>query len=382
MYIRCAGCFSSTWVQSLVPGEAASTVECKSCGLDYNLFNVGELGVEETEQYERAQQFAEFNGIDLPSAYSVLLGVMELDDAKEHRRQIAGAVPDAPAESSDVAEEVTNAIDAAMAVVEEPPTITETPTHSDPKNYDSDFEPAVMNGDLTVEQAKARGSRVALVHRLARRHSLTRELAGDVADNRLSLAEARRRRQSSDELVVPKNEDVAFRMVRNQLMLGVWVIALLALAAYGYKNWRMSVEDSLFENGREARRAAAIAEAEELARKQLDDIELPDDRVHVVTDSFGNVTRVEGPDPLSVLRTFCKSGTNVTRFEPIELVDAIPPSAGRRVGIFRDRHDVTQRFAIRIERGDRSWLAGDGTVPVPITPAPPSPLNAKGIAAY
>lgn len=62
--------------------------------------------------------------------------------------------------------------------------------------YDRRFGPAVAAGLMTVAQAAARGNRQVFGEQLARRHGLPLELAFEVADNRVSAAEAVRGRRS------------------------------------------------------------------------------------------------------------------------------------------------------------------------------------------
>ena len=78
MYLRCPECQSANWIESVVPGESDPWVSCKDCGHRLLLMSGGELGTTAEEQHRRALQYAEFNQIDLPSAYSVLLGLMPL----------------------------------------------------------------------------------------------------------------------------------------------------------------------------------------------------------------------------------------------------------------------------------------------------------------
>ena len=368
MYIRCAECHASTWIESLVPGVAAATATCRSCDQQHSLMNAGEIGVDEDEQYQRALQFAEFNGIDLPSSYSVLLGVMELEAAKEFRRQNAASVA---APSNEDAE--------ATGKDEAPPSFS-ADMGGGRTGYDPEFKRAVDEGHLTAEQAVARGDRSALVHRLTRKHALSRELAAAVADNQINLSEARRKRPSIEGTINVTPEDAAFSSMRRQLLVGFAAVTMLALAFQGYLSWRQSVETSLFEDGRGARRAAALAETEEQTRQQIDLTRIVADRTRVETDIEGQVMRVEGPDPMSVLKSFCTTGPNAWRFEPIELTEAIPPSSGRRIGIYRDLRDLGTLFGIRIDRHDNIWASGDGQQPVPTLTAPRTPIGSRSVA--
>jgi hypothetical protein len=77
MYIRCFKCKGVTWVGS--GAEPSTGLPCRGCNQQLLIKNT--LGTEDTSLVEDAARFAEASQIDLPSANSVLLGVMELKDA-------------------------------------------------------------------------------------------------------------------------------------------------------------------------------------------------------------------------------------------------------------------------------------------------------------
>ena len=83
MYIHCCRCHESTWIRSLVPGLGEPSIECQDCGHEHDLSRSSELGETGKEQYDLASEFASGNGVDLPTAYSVLLGLMTLQEARD-----------------------------------------------------------------------------------------------------------------------------------------------------------------------------------------------------------------------------------------------------------------------------------------------------------
>ncbi|HKQ61613.1 MAG TPA: hypothetical protein VJS92_09980, partial [Candidatus Polarisedimenticolaceae bacterium] len=95
MYIRCVQCHVPTWIPSELGPEPLGAV-CRACGRRYQLRATPELGSSSRDQYQNAQRFSEANGVDLPSAYSVLLGLMTLEQARVRREQPRPAAPPPP----------------------------------------------------------------------------------------------------------------------------------------------------------------------------------------------------------------------------------------------------------------------------------------------
>ena len=83
MYIRCSRCHEPTRIRSLVPGLVDRSVECQDCGHEHDLSRSDELGETGKAQYEIANEFATRNSVDLPTAYSILLGLMTLQEARD-----------------------------------------------------------------------------------------------------------------------------------------------------------------------------------------------------------------------------------------------------------------------------------------------------------
>ena len=84
MYLRCSKCHAPTWIRSLVPGTVDTTVACGECHHEHDLSRAQELGLDNKSQHAAAQAFADRHGVDLPTAYSVLLGLIDLEAAREH----------------------------------------------------------------------------------------------------------------------------------------------------------------------------------------------------------------------------------------------------------------------------------------------------------
>jgi hypothetical protein len=80
VYIRCATCTRSARFK-LNPG--ASKGRCSFCASSYSLVGLADLGDNQEKHGQRVEQYAEENQIDPASAYSVLLGIMTLERARE-----------------------------------------------------------------------------------------------------------------------------------------------------------------------------------------------------------------------------------------------------------------------------------------------------------
>src|SRR6185436_21029992 len=111
MYIRCPNCATSTRAAYSI----RQGVTCASCGRFTMLKNAKDLGETPQERFHRAYGFARKHRIDLASAYSVLLGIIQIEEAFP--------IPAADA-------------------------------------YDPGFRDAVSRGFLSVQQAVERGDRV------------------------------------------------------------------------------------------------------------------------------------------------------------------------------------------------------------------------------
>jgi hypothetical protein len=78
MYIRCPKCMgSSRFGPTMLDGQPS----CATCGHGFSFEGLAQLGSTPLQRYERAEEFARSNGIDLASAYAVLLGILPIDRA-------------------------------------------------------------------------------------------------------------------------------------------------------------------------------------------------------------------------------------------------------------------------------------------------------------
>ncbi len=89
MYIRCRDCHGSIWIPSEEDAVEAVTAACRRCDRSYVL-EVSEFLRSTGERFsELARCCASDNDIDLPSAYSVLYGVLDLKEIRDLQKKSA-----------------------------------------------------------------------------------------------------------------------------------------------------------------------------------------------------------------------------------------------------------------------------------------------------
>jgi len=361
MYIRCAECQAATWLETLAPGEVGLSIACKSCKHEYSLLAAGELGVTADEQHQRALQFAEFNQIDLPSAYSVLLGFMDLEDAKQARGDLI-------AKHSEPGD--TSATPEALRL----PLIPEKP--SSDGAYDPGFEPSVAAGRMTAQEALTRGDRRVYVAQLARRHSLTMHLAELVADNKMSLHSAARRIRGEGDGGRPPLESATSR--QKKIVLGLTAGLILAAFVHAGSVWTRSLRQT-----RAAAKATEVAAATRanIAAERVAQTATPVSRTKIKTDENGDVVEVVGRNPSEVLFAYCDASKGTRQLQPLELTSTVPPSSGTRLGLLRNFDEVDGPYAITIrqDRKSRTWVAGNGEDPLVPSLAPAFPEDAMRV---
>jgi hypothetical protein len=253
-------------------------------------------------------------------------------------------------------------------------------------NFDPGFRPAVEEGYLTVQQAVQRGNRRVLATRLQQRHGISEHQALLVADNRVSIGEIMQEREAA-AAAAPASPKVAraaatrtaapstgkpragrARMVVSLLLIlaGTGAVGLL-----GWNRWQQQVDQS---------RAVAHAESVREARQAENRMEASPEPApadpktavrrgtEVLTNEFGQVTRVSAPDPRSALESYCAA---VPGLDPLGVEDAPGAATGVRLGILRDMGRPQHHLAIRLKRDHRTgrWGAGDGTTPLEPTVA-------------
>lgn len=346
MYIRCKSCHGAMWH----PG--GTTAEACSCGQVYRFSK--SLGAAQVKRLgQQARDYAREQGIDLPAAYSIKLGLLTLEQVRDMGREMRPADhPEAASEPADVPE-----------------------IQGRKYKYDHGFDQAVADGCLTPGQAFERGSREALAQRIADRHGLSMEQAYKVADNRVPLlAVLRDQKDESRPAVVP--------LVGTRKPRPSWVnrgIAAVGLAAIVVTAWVWYATRAIPEGSPEALVAPVLpAMSEPTAR------DAPPSREAVLrsatsvrNDGHGRVVQIVGPDPRSVTIAFCESVGPERRFEVLDVTPSIPPDAGSRLGLIRDLDkDSFQTIPIRRDRETRRWVVGDGLNPIRPHTAPPAVMRA------
>lgn len=306
MLIRCKHCHGSV---QLATEADSDQVSCPTCKQRYTL-KLGRGKAARDQLFARARKVALKYEIDLPAAYSVVLGLMTVEQV----RSVQG--PSRPIRS-----EASGSIRKYK--------------------YDPEFHDAVMQGFLTPYHAFERGKRQAFAERMAARHRLSIDQALAVADGRESLLTALRHQRPGPSVAVSVS-----RLPRPE----VWVSALLAITA-------LAAVASFFLPGLKGRAKDLIAGNEAVAVERNHD---------------GEVVRIEGPDPVSVFKAYCSAmkpklerkciGLYRGRQEPSELL----------LGLQRDLSVSEANIAIYIahDRTRRSWVAGNGRSPLAAFQAP------------
>lgn len=376
MYIRCLDCQSSTWIESVEPGSKAQGVSCRACGREYALEVPADLGATQRDQYQKALSFAEGHGIDLPSAYSVLLGIMSVDEARGLREKAV----------SDTTKAAAARIAARKARARKKAPDPAGPRAAGPEKaerspYDPGFRRAVRDGTLTAAQAMERGNRKRMATRLARANGLSRKLAFEVADNRISLPAALRQ-QAERKASTKGPRPVRLTPRQRSWITGVFSVAFMLLAVNGVCLWHGYAEEAEAAKGLTETVARQNATTPEPAPPRQDAPSRTVDPTEVRTDDEGRVLSVAGPNPREVLIRYCRAASLETRLEPVELTSAVPPFPGTRLGLFREHGKPESLLAIRIRRESRThrWVTGDGSHPIEAFRAPPIPADAQRIA--
>jgi hypothetical protein len=235
--------------------------------------------------------------------------------------------------------------------------------------YDSGYQAAVSAGYLSVQQAVERGERHAAATRLAQRHRLPLKLALQVADNRITIKQALDLKAELERRAIQQPQTSASQGVLRFVVLGMGALILAGVGLHLLLQWFEGPDRDGSSQG-----VAVAAVRSSRPPIQIQATAPPPPPLTVPkTDSTGQVIEVVGPDPKSVLVSFCVTGTRADRREAVTVVDAVPPSLSVRLGIFRnlDRPDAPLR-AIRIREDPTTnrWVAGDGRNPVPTEAAP------------
>ena len=330
MAIRCGSCHRAMCLSESPDRVGVSVAQCVHCSQQHMLPDLSLLRL--TATLEVAREVAREHRIDLPAAYSILLEILTIEQVLDTYDSKPKEVP-------------ATEMDFVIQVLD----------------LDPGFHAAIQTGTLTAAQAVQRGSRSAFVSRLVSRHGLSESVALDVADNKIPLIEAIRKRGARKPIQVP--QPVTSGPPQRMALL-VTALVLVVLAAGAFKSWQKIDAAATSER---------VAAAEKLRRV----IESTNTRL----DDRGRVTEINGSDPRHVLIAYCSKVNGDKRPKPVEIVQPDPPENGVRLGIFTDPRHGGDRFAIRIERrgGVRSWVAGGDGEPVAVFEAPDVPPLAPRI---
>jgi hypothetical protein len=307
--LRCGKCHATVWIHPTAR-RAGGAVAC-DCGQTYVLQRWPRLPGDERLLAKRARELAREQEIDLPGAYSVLLGTATVQELRELGGPASPACRTVPAEAPR------------------------------PCRYDRAFQPAIDAGLLSEMQAAERGNRDAWASTLVARHRLSKEVAYDVTDNKLSLLEAIRRREAPGAPV-----HVALRrptLGPVGLLAAVFVTAVVLVVV--------------------ARRPAPVVVD---ARHGVLEIR----GAEVRTDGAGRVVQVFGPSPRSVLEAYSEAADR--RLEVLDVLPAANPDERSRIGLLRDPREPRTLRAITIheDREAGRWRAGETDRPLVTEAAP------------
>ena len=338
MYIRCGSCRTSTRVP-LVSARASLT--CASCGRVHELNRALELGATPRERCHKAQAFAEQHGMDLASAYSVLLGVMSLEEAAAYEQSCPGS------DSTETAQRYSRP---------DSPLPADTKPEQRTPSYDPGFHDAIAGGFLTIRMAVERGDRVIFASRLARRHGIPLALAFEVTDNTISLRDARVRVASKKAQLDVETPLQPGAQPRSR-MLGYFAILFAVVGAYLLGGWVSGngQDGSLSTSSRESRSAGETAPGRVAPMVQS--------VTAIRSDADGRLTQLIGPTPDWVLKAFCASGLGSTGRVPVRVEKSVNGS----LGIFRES-GKTSAITILEDDHSNSWVAGNGADPIRAIP--------------
>jgi len=207
------------------------------------------------------------------------------------------------------------------------------------------------------------------------------ELALRVADNRMTVHQAVQQKAAREAKEPRRPQTSVSHGVWNFTVISVGVMILAGLGVHVYHVWG----EYLAARGMailEPAPAAAVPRAHIAAPAEAPPEFAPPPPLTVPkTDSTGQLVEVVGPDPKSVLISFCISGRQSGRREPIEIAPTVPPDSSARWGLFRnlDNPSMPPR-AILIRKDARTgrWRAGNGRTPI-MTETPPPPPGARPV---
>lgn len=350
MNIRCVQCTAQIPIPPA--GDPNPVAICPGCGKRYKVSVRTPPPAKDLDRYRRAREFAVANKISEANAYSILEGLMTLEEARTLK-------PSQPSSATTQAPQAPRTASAGAVV------------DTDEWEYDSGFDAAVRHGHLTPRQAAERGDRAALARRMSERHRIPMHLALMVADNRMTVAQALGARRTGEAAApAPRRQSAGFR----PFLMVVIIIAITAWIILRPQAETAAVGAS----GLSRRLATAAAPLPEPAPSAS---ATPDsDRTNERIDATGQLVEVTGPDPRNVLMAYCEAGAG-TR-QAIEILPAVPPNPGLRYGLFYSlSHGETAQqrvIPIRKDAVTGRWVAGNGRSPI-VSMAPPlQPSGTRG----
>lgn len=372
MYFRCADCLATTWINAIRVEGPQRAVDCNPCGRLWVVQPNKDLGPAVRDHLRPAQHYSLEQDLDLPSAYSVLLGIMSLEQAQVLR-------PTRLAHQEPSAADLERDMKAAEA--------------ASPRRKESvhDFDPgsarAIASGRLTVQQAMTRGEREAYASRLRKRHGLTEEDAYRVADNHTSLRAVLRSREQelrkkkkkkNGQRAAGKPSQVQQASAAPVASLVVkWTVAAFGGMVLAVVFWPWSKDPVGVRHLLRPLKSPAvpIASPSKDAASPASSGGQPFPGTEVRTDDSGQIVEIIGPDPRSVLLAYCASSPAMPRPLPIEITSTAPAMRTARLGVFLDFNSVGAARAIRIRRDSRTrrWVAGP---PIQVIDAPELPPQA------
>jgi len=335
--IRCGTCHGEFWIAIKDADGRALRVACPTCQSDYVLHVPDDAAQFETRLAKRAFTLVRLKQLDLPSAYSVLLGVMTVDDTPDLEAvSVAPAPPPPPSPAR------------GTPYVPPPP----SREASRGMSFDRAFQHAVESGHLTPVQAMQRGTRSQYIDMLAARYELPRPLAEEVADNHIALQEALR---ICDAEPGPPVE-ASWAGVSRKRRWDRWALAVAFTIALVV--WVFSPNAEVPAGPPEASGPA-----------QMWSVRGAD----VLVDGYGRVMKVSAPEAETVLTAYCASH-EPRRYVAVGSVPARGDDAfaGERLGLLRRAGGSGELLAIAMseDRDTKRWNAGDGRTLLEPRPAP------------
>lgn len=333
MHIRCGSCHGAVWFQITARTRMEPIVSCRTCSQEYDLGTTLDR-IDVADLHQNALELAKSSEIDLQSAYSVLLGIFSIEEARDS----CEPNPRPPKTAVDIAVEATldAAVDAALNDTADDTADTASADTASAVSFDPAFAEAIEAGHLTPDQAMQRGSRQAFAQSLVARHRLPLKRALAVADNRVPLLAAIREKKPRATINVDperkRRSAVPFVIAGAAAMLVIGIFVALT--------W----------NPDEAGKAKVRPGS---AKTQFATVE-------VTVNLDGELIEVSGQNPESVLAAYCESASSGERV-PV----GVEATDDDWTGLYREDGAY---YAVKIRRDSEHglWVAGDAVEPIEV----------------